>query len=66
MSDNVFAYFDETRQAVILRLESGTEVAVLNTDEAESIGNELLAASRQEDTGYEEYLAQERGETLPD
>lgn len=62
MSDNPFAYYDDQRDAVILRLESGTEIAVMDPAEAESLGRELLAAADKRDTGYEEFLAQERGE----
>lgn len=71
MSDFLFAYYDNDRDAVIVRLDSGTEIAVLDTDEAESLGDEILAASRRESTNYEEFLDQEdrpedEDETLPD
>lgn len=59
MSDNLMSYFDTDRNAVIICLESGSEVAVLAAAEAESLGNEILAASRGESTGYEEFFAQQ-------
>jgi hypothetical protein len=62
MSDNIFACYDAERDAVILRLESGGEVAVLSRDDAASLGREIAAASMRQSTGYEEYLAQEAGQ----
>ena len=62
MSDNLLAFYDTDRDAVIVRLESGTEVAVLDVDEAASLGDEISAAARRESTGYEEFFAQENGE----
>lgn len=62
MTDFPFAYFDDTRQVVVLRTMNGTEIAELSATDAASLGRELAAAASGEDTGYEEFLAQERGD----
>jgi hypothetical protein len=62
VSDNLFAYYDADRDAVILRLESGSEVSVLDRDDAHGLAREIMAASLRQSTGYEEYLAQETGD----
>ena len=56
------AYFDADRNLVVLRHENGTEFATLSPAEAVSFGQEVLAAGEGRSTGYEEFLAQERGE----
>lgn len=61
MSDALLAYYDPTRGAVILRRESGTEIAILDHAEANSLGTEVIAAAHRRDTGYAEFLAQESG-----
>lgn len=59
MSDNLMAYYDDVRDAVVIRLESGQELAEFSRLEAESFGNEVIAAAHKESTGYEEFFAQE-------
>lgn len=66
MSDHTIAYYDTARDAVILRTESGSEIDVLNREFAFSLGREIMAAALRQDTGYTEFLAQEREDAPAD
>lgn len=58
MSTTLIAYHDEALDAVVIATDSGTTLATLPVEDAASLGEEILAASRRESTGYEEFLAQ--------
>lgn len=71
MSDFLMAYYDKDRDAVVIQLQSGAEVSVMDLDEASGFAEEVSAAARKESTGYEEYLGQhldedDRDEDQPD
>lgn len=53
------AFYDETRDAVVVQLQSGTEVAVMDLDEADGFADEVKAAARKQSTGYEDFFAQQ-------
>lgn len=59
MSDSLMAYYDPAREAVVVQRTSGSEVAVLDRDEAASLADEIAVAATGESTGYEEFLAQQ-------
>lgn len=58
----VMAFYDEVRDAVVVRKVSGAEVALLGCADAASFAEEVAAAARGESTGYEEFLDQEAGD----
>ena len=58
MSSNVIAYWDDAREVVVIARENGQTLAVFNSLEAKSFGQEVLSAADKQDTGYSDFLEQ--------